>query len=227
MRAMSPICKTAAARRTSSIRAGFGPESAALSERLVLLVAVEKGSVMLDEFHPLVGEWFRSTFGTTTEPQAQGWPAIRAGHDVLISAPTGSGKTLAAFTLALDELVRQASAGAIPDRTLTVYVSPLKALTNDVRENLEKPLAAIVTLANQSCDAARGDSHGGPDRRYHGGKAPANVANAAARAGHDAGVALHSADGRKVAPRFSPALPPLSSTRFTRSPATSVARILR
>ncbi len=106
---------------------------------------------MLDEFHPLVGEWFRSTFGTTTEPQAQGWPAIRAGHDVLISAPTGSGKTLAAFTLALDELVRQASAGAIPDRTLTVYVSPLKALTNDVRENLEKPLAAIVTLANQSC----------------------------------------------------------------------------
>ncbi len=103
---------------------------------------------MLDEFHPLVREWFSSNFGTMTEPQAWGWPAIRAGNDVLISAPTGSGKTLAAFTLALDDLVRQASAEALPDRTLAVYVSPLKALTNDVRENLEKPLAALVALAS-------------------------------------------------------------------------------
>ena len=102
---------------------------------------------MLDEFHPLVREWFASSFGTTTEPQARGWPAIRGGDDVLISAPTGSGKTLAAFTTALDDLVRQASAGTLPDRTLVVYVSPLKALTNDVRENLEKPLARLVELA--------------------------------------------------------------------------------
>ncbi len=104
---------------------------------------------MLDALHPLVREWFVSRFGATTQPQAQGWPAIRAGDDVLIAAPTGSGKTLAAFTCALDDLVRQATAGTLPDRTLVVYVSPLKALTNDVRENLEKPLAAIVALANE------------------------------------------------------------------------------
>ncbi|MGC1382044.1 MAG: DEAD/DEAH box helicase [Candidatus Baltobacteraceae bacterium] len=103
---------------------------------------------MLDAFHPLVAEWFAGAFGTTTEPQARGWPAIRNGDDVLIAAPTGSGKTLAAFTLALDGLVRRAVAGDMPEETLLVYVSPLKALTNDVRENLEKPLAAILALAN-------------------------------------------------------------------------------
>jgi ATP-dependent helicase Lhr and Lhr-like helicase len=102
---------------------------------------------MLDEFHPLVREWFTAAFGTTTEPQAKGWPAIRAGSDVLICAPTGSGKTLSAFTLALDDLVHRAIAGSLDDSTLVVYVSPLKALTNDVRENLEKPLASIVALA--------------------------------------------------------------------------------
>jgi ATP-dependent Lhr-like helicase len=101
------------------------------------------------DFHPLVRDWFSSTFGSTTEPQRLGWPAIRDGKDVLISAPTGSGKTLAAFTLTLDDLVRRASAGTLPDQTLAVYVSPLKALTNDVRENLEKPLAALLALANE------------------------------------------------------------------------------
>jgi ATP-dependent Lhr-like helicase len=101
------------------------------------------------DFHPLVREWFSSTFGSVTDPQRLGWPAIRDGKDVLISAPTGSGKTLAAFTLTLDDLVRQASAGTLPDRTLAVYVSPLKALTNDVRENLEKPLAALLALATE------------------------------------------------------------------------------
>ncbi|MBV8067278.1 MAG: DEAD/DEAH box helicase, partial [Candidatus Eremiobacteraeota bacterium] len=104
---------------------------------------------MLDALHPLVREWFVSTFAAMTEPQGRGWPIIRAGGDALISAPTGSGKTLAAFTLALDDLVAQANAGTLPDRTLVVYVSPLKALTNDVRENLEKPLAAIVSRANR------------------------------------------------------------------------------
>ncbi|HLY02409.1 MAG TPA: DEAD/DEAH box helicase [Candidatus Cybelea sp.] len=102
---------------------------------------------MRDDFHPLVREWFDSSFRAATEPQLRGWPAIRAGEDVLISAPTGSGKTLAAFTLCLDDLVRRATEGTLPDRTLVVYVSPLKALTNDVRENLEKPLAALTALA--------------------------------------------------------------------------------
>jgi ATP-dependent helicase Lhr and Lhr-like helicase len=105
---------------------------------------------MLDALHPLVRKWFASAFGATTEPQARGWPAIRAGDDVLICAPTGSGKTLAAFTLALDDLIRQASTARLESRTLVVYVSPLKALTNDVRENLEKPLAAVVALAKES-----------------------------------------------------------------------------
>jgi len=102
---------------------------------------------MRDHFHRLVREWFVARFTAATEPQLRGWPAIREGRDVLISAPTGSGKTLAAFTLCLDDLVREATGGTLPDRTLVVYVSPLKALTNDVRENLEKPLAAIVELA--------------------------------------------------------------------------------
>jgi ATP-dependent Lhr-like helicase len=104
---------------------------------------------MLDDFHPLVREWFTASFGVPTGPQLQGWPAIRAGDDVVIAAPTGSGKTLAAFTLALDDLVRRAATGTLPDRTLVVYVSPLKALSNDVHENLEEPLAEIVALAQQ------------------------------------------------------------------------------
>jgi len=104
---------------------------------------------MLDALHPLVRDWFASAFGAMTEPQARGWPVIRTGGDVLISAPTGSGKTLAAFTLALHDLEYRACGEALPDRTLVVYVSPLKALTNDVRENLEKPLAGILALASE------------------------------------------------------------------------------
>src|SRR2546423_937883 len=98
-------------------------------------------------FDPLVEEWFRAQFGTPTEPQILGWPAIRAGDDVLISAPTGSGKTLAAFLICLDELVRAARADSLPAETRVVYVSPLKALSNDVRKNLEIPLAQIRELA--------------------------------------------------------------------------------
>ncbi|MBV8197793.1 MAG: DEAD/DEAH box helicase, partial [Candidatus Eremiobacteraeota bacterium] len=104
---------------------------------------------MLDDFHPLVRDWFDATFGPPTEPQAQGWPIIREGKDVVIAAPTGSGKTLAAFTHALDDLVRRAASGDLPDRTLVVYVSPLKALSNDIRENLERPLEQLLASAAQ------------------------------------------------------------------------------
>ncbi len=104
---------------------------------------------MIAELHPLVGDWFSGRFGVPTEPQVQGWPLIRAGRDVLLCAPTGSGKTLAAFTLALDGLVRRAAEGPLPDQTLIVYVSPLKALTNDVRKNLETPLAELLALAQE------------------------------------------------------------------------------
>ena len=98
-------------------------------------------------FDPLVAEWFSTRFGTPTEPQILGWPEIRSGHDVLISAPTGSGKTLAAFLICLDRLVRAARAGELSNETEVVYVSPLKALSNDVHKNLEVPLAEIAELA--------------------------------------------------------------------------------
>jgi ATP-dependent Lhr-like helicase len=96
-----------------------------------------------ESFHPLVGQWFAERFSRATEPQTQAWPLIRAGQDVLVSAPTGSGKTLAAFLICLDDLVNKAADGRLPDQTLVVYVSPLKALTNDVRKNLELPLAEL------------------------------------------------------------------------------------
>jgi len=101
----------------------------------------------LHDFDPLVREWFVHRFAQVTEPQAQGWPEIRAGRDVLISAPTGSGKTLAAFLLCLDRLVRAARLGALPNQTEVVYVSPLKALSNDIRINLEVPLSEIAAMA--------------------------------------------------------------------------------
>src|SRR5437588_7485346 len=94
-------------------------------------------------FHPAVWGWFKASFPAPTSAQAQAWPAIKAGRDVLIAAPTGSGKTLAGFLAAIDHLVRQAADGALPDATQVVYVSPLKALSNDIRKNLEAPLSGI------------------------------------------------------------------------------------
>ena len=105
-------------------------------------------------FSPLVDRWFRGRFGAPTEPQRLGWPQIAAGHDTLISAPTGSGKTLAAFLSCLDRLVQQASEGSLVDETQVVYVSPLKALSNDIQKNLETPLAEIRELAARQGGAA-------------------------------------------------------------------------
>src|SRR5215470_16780244 len=99
--------------------------------------------------HPLVAEWFVHKFGTPTEPQEQGWPHILAGRTTLISAPTGSGKTLAAFLACIDRLVRKALGGELQDRTEVLYVSPLKALGNDIQKNLEGPLAEILQLAGE------------------------------------------------------------------------------
>ena len=97
--------------------------------------------------HPLVGEWFIGRFGTPTEPQEQGWPEILAGRTTLISAPTGSGKTLAAFLICIDRLVRKALDGSLRDCTEVLYVSPLKALGNDIQKNLDSPLGEILALA--------------------------------------------------------------------------------
>src|SRR6202034_3171860 len=99
--------------------------------------------------HPLVAEWFVRRFGTPTEPQEQGWPHILAGRTTLISAPTGSGKTLAAFLACIDRLVRKALAGDLADRTEVLYISPLKALGNDIQKNLEVPLGEILALAGE------------------------------------------------------------------------------
>jgi ATP-dependent helicase Lhr and Lhr-like helicase len=104
----------------------------------------------LAEFHPLIGSWFEERFGVPTEPQRLSWPPIRRGEDVLVSAPTGSGKTLAAFSICLDALLRRSVAGTLPDATLVVYVSPLKALSNDVRKNLEVPLRDLMQRAVES-----------------------------------------------------------------------------
>jgi ATP-dependent Lhr-like helicase len=97
----------------------------------------------LNGFHPAVARWFTAHFPTPTASQRAAWPAIAAGRDVLIAAPTGSGKTLAAFLAAIDALVREAAAQRLPERTQVVYVSPLKALSNDIQRNLEQPLAGI------------------------------------------------------------------------------------
>src|SRR4051794_27910432 len=94
-------------------------------------------------FHPAVADWFARSFGAPTPAQAEAWPAIKDGRHVLIAAPTGSGKTLAAFLAAIDTLVCQGIETGLPDETQIVYVSPLKALSNDIRKNLEAPLAGI------------------------------------------------------------------------------------
>jgi ATP-dependent Lhr-like helicase len=98
-------------------------------------------------FHPLIADWFDRRFAAPTEPQQAAWPAIREGRDVLISAPTGSGKTLAAFLICLDQLVRAAADDALANECQVLYVSPLKALSNDVQKNLERPLQEIAALA--------------------------------------------------------------------------------
>src|SRR6202163_3823466 len=103
----------------------------------------------LEWAHPLVRDWFVARFGTPTEPQEQGWPHILAGETTLISAPTGSGKTLAAFLICIDSLVRKAVSGELTDRTEVLYVSPLKALGNDIQKNLEIPLGEILQLAGE------------------------------------------------------------------------------
>src|SRR3982075_1972560 len=106
-------------------------------------------SSALEWAHPVVREWFLTRLGVPTEPQEQGWPHIWAGRTTLISAPTGSGKTLAAFLACIDRLVRKALAGDLADRVEVLYVSPLKALGNDIQKNLEIPLGEILAMAGE------------------------------------------------------------------------------
>jgi len=103
----------------------------------------------LSGFHPLIADWFRAEVGTPTDVQVQAWPAIQSHADVLVAAPTGSGKTLAAFLSCIDSLFQQALARELEDQTQVLYVSPLKALSNDVQKNLQKPLVEIGQAALQ------------------------------------------------------------------------------
>lgn len=106
------------------------------------------GTVSVFEWaHPIVREWFETKFATPTEPQQLGWPEIIAGRTTLIAAPTGSGKTLAAFLACIERLVRKAVSGRLQDRTEVLYVSPLRALSNDIQKNLQGPLSEILQLA--------------------------------------------------------------------------------
>ena len=102
---------------------------------------------MLSAFHPVIQEWFGKRFSGPTDVQVRSWPAIRSGKDVLIAAPTGAGKTLAAFLNCIDALFQQGLDGALKDETQVLYVSPLKALSNDVQKNLQQPLAEITEVA--------------------------------------------------------------------------------
>src|SRR5277367_3766678 len=97
----------------------------------------------LHSFHPAVAAWFSRTFDAPTPAQERAWPALQEGRDVLVAAPTGSGKTFAAFLAAIDSLVKEGLEGGLPDETRIVYVSPLKALSNDIQRNLVAPLEGI------------------------------------------------------------------------------------
>nr|WP_225779013.1 crosslink repair DNA glycosylase YcaQ family protein [Pseudomonas sp. Marseille-Q3773] len=113
---------------------------------------------VLELFHPAVRTWFRRHFATVTDAQAQAWPLIHAGQSMLLAAPTGSGKTLSAFLAVLDELFRQGleHQGELPAHTQVIYVSPLKALSNDIRLNLQAPLEGISqALVEQGLSAPR------------------------------------------------------------------------
>jgi len=112
-------------------------------------------SSVLDGFHFAVRNWFERRFGEPSRAQELGWPAIGTGVDVLLCAPTGSGKTLAAFMWSINRLVTEAEAGALRDEVSVLYVSPLKALANDIRLNLEEPLEGVrLTAAEHKLDLA-------------------------------------------------------------------------
>src|SRR5215217_6500310 len=95
-------------------------------------------------FHPTIQRWFATRFGEPSEPQREGWPSIRGGSHTLISAPTGTGKTIAAYLSAIDGLARQGA--ALADETSVLYLSPLRALSNDVQKNLQGPLRELAEL---------------------------------------------------------------------------------
>ncbi len=177
----------------------------------------EHGGDGLDVLLPVVARWFRATYGTPTPPQRRGWPSVAAGQNTLILAPTGSGKTLAAFLACLDHLWRvpRTSRGV-----RIVYISPLKALNQDVARNLQGPLEGILSQGEARGIAAAASERGGPERRHApGGPAtagpqaprhPDHNARVAAPDAHEPGAGDPAARSRTS-----------SSTRSTRSAPTN------
>jgi len=104
---------------------------------------------VLELMEPLIAEWFDDKFDSLTEPQGYAIPLIHEMKNVLVSSPTGSGKTLTAFLSIINELFKLDKKGKLEDKIYCVYVSPLKALANDIHKNLEKPLQEIKNLAEE------------------------------------------------------------------------------
>ena len=151
----------------------------------------------LGNFGALTRDWFTGAFSEPTQAQAQAWAAIAAGDNTLVIAPTGSGKTLAAFLACIDRLVRKALSGELYDRTEVLYVSPLKALGNDIQKNLEIPLSEILQMAGERGLLMPRDSDRGPHRRHASARTPRDAEEAAPHSGHDPGVAVHPAHSGK------------------------------
>src|SRR2546421_6680231 len=115
-------------------------------------MAERLSAAALRRFHPLVRDWFRETLGAPSAPQQQGWPAIAQGEHTLILAPTGTGKTLAAFLWELNALITEGLEAPLANAVHLLYVSPLKALNNDVQRNLESPLAELKSRFEKAGD---------------------------------------------------------------------------
>jgi len=111
---------------------------------------------MLARFHPLVRQWFKETFGKPSDPQRKGWPAIASGAHTLILAPTGTGKTLAAFLWELNELIVRGIKEPLPNAVHLLYISPLKALNNDIQRNLDRPLAELRNFRRSESESGPG-----------------------------------------------------------------------
>ncbi len=175
-------------------------------------------------FHPLVWQWFAERFGKATAAQEAGLESIAQGNDTLIAAPTGSGKTLAAFFWSIDRLIRRAVEGRLEDKTSVVYVSPLKALENDIQKNLQEPLSGILSLMGH-----QGELH--PDIRVavRSGDTPNRKRQLMLRPPPTSSLRhpnpCISSSPPTTAVRSSRLPRRLSSMRFMRSPVTSAGPI--
>jgi hypothetical protein len=174
----------------------------------------------LAEFHPTIQRWFENRFGEATEPQRLGWPAIRSGKHTLISAPTGTGKTIAGYLSAIDSLARQGA--NLKDETQVLYLSPLRALSNDVQKNLQGPLDELARMDPRLPEirvlVRTGDTPA-KDRAAMLRKPPHILVTTP----ESMYILLTSQRGREMLRTVKTVI----VDEFTRSPATSAARICR